>query len=787
MNIHLLTLFLLCAGMVCKTFAQTTLTGKILHEDGRAFENVSVDILLLPDSLSQGQTITDESGNYLVQIQRAGTFLLRYSAVGQQTQFSRNYSLKNGDKQTVAPIILKTAPISLASVNVEGKLPGIRQYVDKMVVDVEGSVAAEGNNVLELLEKTPGVLSDGKGNFSIQGRTGATVKIDGKETYLTGAQLASLLRGMQARDISKLELMSSPSAKEDAAGSAGAINIVTKKNRRGGFGADVFVRGGQSRKSQGSFGGGVHYKTEKLNVFLQASRGYESSKESSYSERTFGDVANPERRQVQREERILDPGKYHSLHTGFVYEADSNSTLEASINWIKGLFISTSNIDMDIYRRGVSSIDRAATRNSFDEGYNNLTFNVNYAKKYRGEDHYLKANIDFAPHTNDYDNIFHTDYYAASSNNVTGVSARHNLQDLHNTTYAARLDYSRPLKNLQKIELGWKATHLFIDNAVQNDTLSNSMWVNDRNSSNAFQYTQHVQAAYLTYSGKLSKIEYQLGLRGEYTFTKANQVTTGESDRNNYFDLFPNAFLMYHLTENHVLRGSLSSRIQRPSDHDVNVFRVYEDAFTYFQGNADIKPEKSTIVEIGHSYKNKLFTTLSYGNNRDVITFVSRAGESANETYSRPENIGQFTNYSASVMYNNRFASWWSGSHYLNAFHNAYRGEIDGTVLDNEGSSWTLNSKHTLEFPWTMRSELIAYYNSGITSGARRKEKNYGVDLAFEKKLWADRAMLKLAVNGLVRNRNPRYSSTFGDLTIFHSARPDNRKVLLTLSYRFGK
>ncbi|WP_437919463.1 outer membrane beta-barrel protein [Sphingobacterium sp. LRF_L2] len=767
--------------------AQITFSGKVLSREGKAFEGASVTLLQLPDSIATLQITSDEQGNYVLKADRSGSYLLKFTFIGHETQLSRSYTLKNGDKQIVPPIILEPLPISLLAVNIEGKQPAIRQLVDKLVVDVEGSVVSEGNNVLELLEKTPGILSDGKGNFSIQGRTGATVRIDGRETYLSGNQLASLLRGMQARDISKLELMSSPSAKEDAAGSAGAINIVTKRNKRGGIGGDLFLRGSHSRKAQGSVGGGLHYKTDKINLFMNASRGYEASRESSYNERIFNQENGIQTRQIQQEERLVKPGNYHSLRTGLIYEADTNTTLEASINWIKGQFISSSTIGMDIFRGTSSTPEQALTKNSFDESYNNLTFNVNFSKKFREEDHFLKVNVDFAPHTNDYNNLYNTSYFLQNTQSIDKVSARHNIQDLSNTTYSARIDYSKPLANLQKVELGWKLSHLFIDNGVQNDTLESNNWIRDLLSSNLFQYTQHVQAAYITYSGKLEKIEYQLGLRGEYTFTKANQRTASQIDKKRYFDVFPNAFVLYHLSEKHSIRGALSSRIERPSDHDVNVFRVYEDAFTYFQGNAEIKPEKSNAIEVGHGYRNMLFTTLSVSRNRDVITFVSRAGEAENQTYSRPENIGRFMNYSASIMYNNRFASWWTGSHYLNAFHNDYQGTIDDIILDNSGSSWTFNTKHTLELPWGVRSELMGYYNSGITVGAKRDAKNYGLDLAIEKKLFADRAMLKIAMNGLVRNATPGYSSTFGDLTIYHSSRPDNRKILLSMSYRFGK
>jgi outer membrane cobalamin receptor len=321
---------------------------------------------------------------------------------------------------------------------------------------------------------------------------------------------------------------------------------------------------------------------------------------------------------------------------------------------------------------------------------------------------------------------------------------------------------------------------------VLNDTLRGDDWQRDANTSNQFQYTQHIQAAYLLYSGKIKRFEYQAGLRGEYTFIKANQLTLDDISRQRYFDLFPNGFLLYNMNDNHSIRGSFSSRIERPGDHDINAFRIYEDAFTYSEGNPELKPERSYISEIGHAYKNSLISTLSMSYGYDVINWISRAGSNPGENLTRPVNIGNYKNYSASVMYNHRISSWWSANHYANAFHNRYRGEIEDIVLDSEGSSWSANSRHTLELRWGLRTEIAGYYNSGVTTGAMRTDERYGLDLAAEKKLINDRAMLKLAVTGLIRNGNPRYTSTYGDLVVWNSAYPDNRKVMLSLSYRFG-
>jgi len=786
MNILSLSLLLFFIGSSTILFGQITLSGKVLTEDGGFLPEANIALMTLPDSSVYARQKSDAQGNFAFRVETPGQYALQYSSLGFTPYYGSTLELRPGMHTTVDPVRLYPAEQEIATVMVEGKMPGIRQYADKMVVDVEGSVLSEGNNLLELLEKTPGILSDGKGNFTIQGRAGANVRIDGRDTYVSGAQLASLLRGMQAKDVAKLELMSSPSAREDASGTAGIINIVTKRNKRIGFGGDVFVRGAQSRKTQGALGGGLHYRINRLNMYVNGSAGREESTDSTRIERLFysNGVLRSTQRQIERQ--ALDPGKYHSLRTGASYEFEDGGILDASFSWLRGRFITRSDVDMD-FAQGAGVISSLAhTDNQFDETYNNLTFNVNYVNKYEGEDHFLKINLDYAPHGNDYDNMFETQLMNPAGQSL-GTTARTNIQDLSNTTYAGRLDYSRPLGENNKIELGWKGTYFFIDNDVRNDTLQGNNWIYDQGTSNRFQYGQHIEALYLVYTGKRNKLEYQAGVRGEYTFIKSKQVTLDQNARQEYFELFPSAFINYQVHDNHSLRASFSSRIERPGDHDINAFRIYQDAYSYSEGNPHLKPEKSFIGEIGHGFKNKLFTTLSMGYGRDVINWISRVGNLPGENMTRPENIGNYWNYSVSTMYNHRFYAWWTASHYLNGFHNRYSGEIDETSLDSKGSSWSANSKHTLHLAWGLRAEVAGYYNSGITTGARRSDHTYGVDLAAEKKLWNERGMVKLAANGIVRNANPRYTSTYGDLVLHHSAFPDNRKVTLSLSYRFGE
>lgn len=778
-------LSILFSYSVVGLFAQTTLSGKVFNGDGLPIQDATVRLLLLPDSTLIMQTNVSKDGSFEMRALKSGEYIMHYSSVGYISGFSESYTLADGH-QTAIPMFLQSTEEAIEAVEVFGKQASIRQYADKMVVDVEGSVLAEGNNVLELLEKTPGLVSDGKGNFSIQGRAGANVRIDGRDMYVSGEQLASILRGLQASEVSKLELMSNPSAREDASGTAGIINIVTKRNAKVGFGGDVFLRAAQGREFHGGLGGGLHYKVNGIDMYVQGTKSYDRTNSHNLTERSFYDQGDLLSFQRQNERKNLDDATFHSVRAGAKYEFADGGILDGSVHWMEGSYKPYATIDMDTWRYpGDVYAERAISNNRFDESFKNWTFNVNYSNKYEGEDHFLKFNFDFAPHGNDYNNRFETDVFHLQQNTNTSTG-RTNVQDLSNTTYAGRLDYSRPLADASKIELGWKGTYFFINNDVVNTVLDNGNWIQDIATSNRFQYTQHIEALYAIYSGKYKQFEYQAGLRGEYTFINANQVTLNEKNDQRYFDLFPSGSLLYNLNDNNTLRTSFSSRIERPGDHDINVFRIYEDAYSYYEGNPDLKPEKSYITEIGHGFKNRLFTTLGVSYGRDIINWIIRQGDQVGENLSRPENIGRYLNYSASVMYNQTLNSWWTASHYANAFYNDYSGEIGNVNLDAKGSSWTVNSRHTLQFKYGFRSEISLYYLSGVTTGPSRTDQRYGMDLAAEKKMFGDRGMIKLAVNGLLRNANPQLTSEYGDLKIFYSDFPDNRKILLSLSYRFG-
>ncbi|ODS84543.1 MAG: hypothetical protein ABS46_03270 [Cytophagaceae bacterium SCN 52-12] len=754
---------------------------------GQALIGAVVTALSLPDSAVVRQTTTTATGKFGLLVPHGGRYALQVTYVGYETAFLPAVRVNKELLIQAGDLMLKEDAVLLGAVSVSGKRAAISQGVDRMSVDVSGSAIAEGNNVLELLERTPGISMQGEGSFAVNGREGAKVMLDGRTTYLSGPQLALLLKGMQARDVGKIEIMSSPSARQDAEGSGGLINIITKKNRRSsGWSGDVFSRGTLGRRPQYAAGGGLSYKTEKLNVFLNASHGYDESRASSYNERIFTDSENGLLSTRQHDASRTDPGRNYAVRGGFEFTPDTSSVAGFSANWIKGRYLSFSDSELGFYDRRQTLLRQTKTRSDFDEIYNNLTYSLYYNRRFRGEGHELKIAVDYAPHGNAYDNGFYTRYFDERGNVSRMPSARRNVQDLGNTTYAAGIDYVLPAGKDSKIEVGWKGTYLCIDNSVGNDTLrDDTEWMRDNATSNAFRYGQHLQAGYLIYSSKFKKLSYQAGLRGEYTGTLADQVTLHERVKRHYFDLFPNLYLNYPLSDRHHARLAYSRRIARPGDHDVNIFRGYEDPFNYWEGNAFLRPSKTHVLELGHAFDNQLFTTVSYNRGTDVIMHIARIGEQPGETLTRPENVGTFANYGLSIMYNTSFNSWWDVSSYLNGFRNEYRGSFGEVPLDNSANSWSANTRHSLRLSEAFQLEGVGYYRSGTASGVMTTAPAYGLDVSVSRSLAEKKLMIRLAGTGIIRNGKPETSALYGNLRSFGYARPDNRKVTLSLSYRF--
>ncbi|WP_343556758.1 TonB-dependent receptor [Sphingobacterium sp.] len=531
-NFHRYLCSLLFICVVFSSEAQTLshIRGQIIGEDKQAIPYVNISLHQAKDGTLTKTIVADSTGHFIFGDTKAGRYYIKVKSITHQETFSPHFSL---DEQLggydLGQIVLLMNNAYLAEVLVQRKKQFIEQQRDKLVFNVENSMLADGNNGLELLNKLPGVTADDNGTLSIKGKSGASVMINGKLTYLSGDQLANLLRSTSSIDISKIELMSNPSAKQDAAGSAGIINIVLKKGIKQGWNGSISLNGGAGRGPHLGGSLNLNYRTEKLNVFAIYNQYHQNLEYfNSLTRYFYSDQSNLPESYTQQENKIQPKLRSNNFRAGIDYNIDQRQTIGVLINGGFGKYpkyepTTNSFRNFDDSRLVWSS----STVTEGKERWQDMLYNLNYSIKFNEKGHELKADFDLVDHYSKMDQQLNTVYTKLDGTPLNQPSSRIGDIPSDNKVYVAKLDYILPLANEFKLEAGWKASHVRTENDLHYDTLQNGQFVPDLTTSNHFVYKETIQATYLNLSNSWNKISAQVGLR-ERTHTYIRQSNHAE-------------------------------------------------------------------------------------------------------------------------------------------------------------------------------------------------------------------------------------------------------------------
>jgi len=785
-------LSLLFVSIVLLTQAQksTKISGKLIDESTQSVPYVSVSLHLVKDG-SVSQTIqADSLGNFLFNNPSFGYYYIRVKSITHQELFSQHFRLdeRNMDYD-LGRITLLQNNAYLAEVTVHRKKNLIEQQQDKIVFNIENSMLADGNNGLELLNKIPGVSVQESGDISIKGKAGTSIMINGKLTYLSADQLANLLRSTSSTDINKIEVMANPNAKHDAAGTSGIINIVLKKGLKQGFNGTLSANAGAGRGAHLGGGLNLNYRTEKINVFAIYNQYFQNLEYSNSLTRYF--YSNPQAQPdtYSQQENLIQPKlRSNNFRAGIDINLSPKQTLGFLIHGGFGKYPKyepTSN-----HFRKYQSQDLIWAASTITEGrerWEDMLYNINYNIKFNEDGHELKMDLDFVNHYSKMDQQLNTNYTDALNNSIRPLSSRIGDIPSDNQVLVGKIDYSLPLANRLKFEAGWKGSQVRTENDLHYDTLQHGQYIPDLSTSNHFIYKEMIQAGYINLSKTWEKLSAQLGLRGEYTRTEGNQITTDHKFEKNYFHLFPSAFLTYALTDNHKLQASYSHRVQRPSFWDLNPFRVYTDPFSYSEGNAELNPSYEHAFEFSYTLASKYILTLNYSTRDDVVNeILGRDSKDSHITFEKPLNLGSFKNYGASLIVPLELTSFWNSTNFINYYRNEYSLPLDDDLINRAGNTLTLNSQNTFKLPKDWSLELGGNYVSGLTIGLT-DIKSYGIVYSgIQKTLFNKKATIKLVVNDIFRTNNRRYETNTNTIRLLGIHRPDSRTALLSLTYRFG-
>lgn len=783
-------LFIYVITYINKTFGQTgpvfySIKGTFATADNTPARDVVVQLLQAADKKLVKLEYTDAQGNFVFDHLPEGQYLLATQSMAYAPWLSAVVTLNKNLQLGV--LRLQPTTTTLREANVTATKPFIQQQYDKTTLNVAGSISAAGSTALEVLEKAPGITIDQNDNIAMRGRQGVQVMMDGKLVPMSGQELANLLRNLSASQVEKIDLITNPSAKYDAAGNAGIIDIRLRKGNQSGTNGSASISYGQGiyPKLNPSFN--FNSKTKKVNVFGAYSYNYLEDMNDLTILRQFYDNADVYTGGNNYDNFFKNNINTHNARLGADYSPASNITFGVVAN---GIF---NKRDQSTYSAAQSFNAQQQPSGSFittgdnHPKRNNGSINLNYRHRLDTSGRELSIDLDYARFTNNEIQNYHTAYYdqqqAPSKPPYLLFGNLNGDLDIK----SVKADYTQPLKSLDvRLDAGIKSSWVKADNDVQFFDRSNGADIPDAGKSNHFVYDENINAAYLNASKKWSRLSIQLGLRVENTIAKGVQVINKENFDRNYTQFFPSGYIGYTFNKTHDLGVSLSRRINRPSYRQLNPFKVFLDPLTYATGNPYLAPELTNSFELTHTFREKYITKIGYSTTTDNILFVLSPDKEPNSVIQTAHNLARYNYYSMSFSVPFTIGRWLTSTNNAQAYYGEYKGDVANTHLNASRVSFNLNTSNNITIAPNTTMEVTATYNSRTYYGPLDLKGVWFMGIGAQRQFWQKKASLKLNLSDVFlthyANADTRLTG-YGETFIQYR---DSRVFTLTFTYKFG-
>lgn len=787
-------------GIVITTtaYTQSTNHGKIrvsvTNEKLAIVENATVELIKAKDSSLVKVAITDNKGVAEFEKISYGFYLLKASMVNYAVQYSSSIELSASQPDiTLSTLSLQPQPAQLAGVTVTGKKPFIQKLSDRLVVNVENSIVNAGSSAMDVLERSPGVSVDQNDVLGLRGRQGVIIMIDGKPSPMTGADLANYLRGLPSSAIERIEIITNPSAKYDAAGNSGIIDIRMKKDQRFGVNGTFTASYGQGVYPKANAGTTFNYRNKKVNIFGNYNYAYRKGLNHLFLDRNFYQNGNFQGRDL-KDNYARFPFNSHTARAGADFFPSKKTIIGFVVSGnFNHITRTTDNVArvIDAAEQPVSTFETRAGNN---DHFKNIFSNINFKHSFDSTGKELTADVDYGVFTSNSLSYNGTKYFKNDGSPLQNDYGLNGDQDGKLTLKTAKVDYVNPLKNKAKLEAGGKISFVSSDNDAKFFDVSSGTPINDVNKTNHFFYKENNNAAYVNFSKAYKKFDWQVGLRGEQTNIETHQVNGNIKFDSSYFQLFPSAFFNYHIKEDQTVGVSVSRRIDRPGYSQLNPFLFLIDVTTYATGSPGLLPQLTWSYEVNYTLKNLNFT-LSYSrtkNNQNIAiarfkdVFPNIPSED-NVTVQIPINLESSDYIGLTVAAPIRISSWWNMINNGNLYYNHFNGNLAGSSLNNGKPAFDMSTNNTFTLKKGWSTELNASFNSGGQYGFMVSKPQWGISTGVQKTVLKNKGTVRFNITDIFWTNRPRATITYPGVYIerWHAYR-ESRVVTLNFTYRFG-
>lgn len=780
---YIIALLLLLNTSHCA--AQSPISGIVEDSSRNALPYCTVTLTASAGGKIIKGTLADEKGSFSIQPPAAGQYVVHVKCIGFADYTSPVVTVDSMNRKDLGIILMQPAASTLAGISVTTQRPPIEFKNGTIVLNVESDLLANGNTVLERLKRLPGVMVDAQNNVTIDGSGGIGFLIDGRLQHIPVAQVVTILNSMPAESIASVELIRNPPAKYDAAGTAGLINIVSKKAKLHGFSCNILENASYGKRGGSISALSLNYKTGKLTLTTNTSY---TNKDALIDYHITRILTTPQG---------ITTVNTNGLSESFMSLLNVNGGLEYAVAEHTTFGI---NITSAASRSNEFMKQNTIIESTLPSGYNSLTSNAVNPEKYNDPSlsiyaahtfdtlgTQLVSNADFTHYTNSYSGLNRNNFFD-NDIEATPMQAYDNHKDLNFRIWTQKLDLTKVFTKTLFLHAGEKTS--FTQNS-NNSTLNTNIpgtetYYEDTAFSNLYDYKEQILATYIDVAKTFPKSSFQVGLRGEQTNIDAVNHTNNYAFQQHYFNLFPSLSVDQKIDKKNSIQLSYSYRIYRPSYNQLNPIRIFNDALDYIAGNPELKPQ----------YNHKLIADLNLGSALHLSFAYEHTGNAMyNMSFTLPgtqTNVDTTFNLASSnhlvlrVFAQYQYMKSYSMQVTANFMYGNRRGIIDNAYTTISTLAAQVSINNTFSLSRNVRLQVNARYTSPYKDGVQQYHQRANIEAAIQKKWLKDKLSATLGIYDLFYLDYSSWISTLPDQCYNYTWQPDTRRLRLTLTYKFG-
>ena len=781
MKFSVFVIFAMLSLYSVSAYSQCSVTGTVYDfKDGNPLKEVTVKVINPKDSSLVKGTATDEKGFFSIDGLKPGKYSLSFAYIGYRSYYKK-ITLAENSRLNFDSVKLKTEGFSTDEIKVESDAPDMRLEDEKKVFDAEKLTSTKGGTALDVLKKVPMVDVDANDNVTLRGSSNVIILVDDKPMKFGS------LRQIPADAIKNIELITNPSAKYEAEGVTGIINIVMQPKKEGVLGYNGYIFSGIRGELNGGFtGGGLNIKKDKWSFFINGGGGLFKRNNTSYSETYYTSPLY----------------SFKSNSTGSGNNRFGFGTLGAEYEISKGHAIGTDinfnpfKYDHTMSGQSKTFSDAGMLTSLYDNGYSgngyftNLGASLYYNGKFKKPGHELNLDLFYGNDNNDNSNEQYQQYYDSLLVQIPQPNRQKSNTVNRNSNFRMQADYTNPITEEFKLEAGYKGTYRMNDNDYVYDTLNYSSggYIRSYDLTNHFKMNESINALYTTLSRKIKDFRIKLGLWAEHTHTKGDLLTNGYTFTKDYIDFFPTVNLSQKIGNTNEIQLSYSRRITRPNIWRMNPFVNRNNNRYISYGNPELMPEFTNSFELSHNFYSNIITvttSLFYRQSFDIMTSYSYVLDSVTTVTTYKNGAGS-KSYGADFIVRSSALKFLT----LNGTLSLYQSKFDASALSDykseEGFTWRANIRSSIKVFELFNIDLFYNYNGKKFTATGYNEPMQNFDIGVSKELIKKKLTVGFRAEDIFKTRKwGGENSGIGFKTV-NSSTWDSRIFFINITYNFG-